>query len=188
MIDRLCDQAAEDDMAVACVYCDFRARDEQSATGLLGALLKQVLSALEPIPDVIQRAFSNPKHGVCGPKLLLPDILDMLIKSCQKRVFICIDALDEFPAKRRPELWESLQQIVRRCPNTRLFLTGRLHIREEVQEYFPARAEMLRISPRKDDIRSYLTMRLSQAPESDALDKELEAEILKTLPEAATRT
>jgi len=38
----------------------------------------------------------------------------MLAKSLSglERAFICIDALDEFPADHRSELWESLQRIV----------------------------------------------------------------------------
>ena len=40
VIDRLCDQENVDKVAVVCVYCDFNAQDEQTATGVLGALLK----------------------------------------------------------------------------------------------------------------------------------------------------
>ena len=177
MIHKLCDWANSRDEAVACVYCDFRARNEHSATELLGVLLKQVVGAQESIPDEVQTAYNNSQRGLGGRRLSLPDILEILIKSCQKRVFICIDALDEFSAKRRPELWKSLQQIVRKCPNTRLFLTGRLHIREEVQEYFPARAEMLRISPKEPEIMPYLRVQLAQALGPGAVDEALIADI-----------
>jgi len=189
VIDTLCDQADASNIAVACVYCDFNAR-EQSATALFGALLKQVVSALEPIPDQVQKAFGDSKRGVGGRRLLLPDILKMLSKSlsCLRRVFICIDALDEFPAKHRPELWESLQQIILKCTNTRLFLTGRLHIRGEVQKYFPGSANMLRISSGARDIRLYLEMKLRREFELDAMDKELEADILRIIPEVVSGT
>ena len=172
-------------MAVACVYCDFHGQEEQSATGLLGSLLKQVVNALEPVPDEVQRAFENSKGGVGGRRLLLPDIVEMLVRSLSRlrRAFICIDALDEFPAKQRPELWGSLQQVVRKCPAARLFLTGRLHVREEVLKYFPRTAEMLPISPSEHDIGSYLRMRLSRDPELDAMDERLEADILRIIPE-----
>ena len=185
MIDRLCDQVYAGGIVVACVYCDFNAQNQQSATGLLGVLLKQVVSALEPIPDEIQRAFEISKGRVGGRRPLLPDIIDMLARSVSSlhRVFICIDALDEFPAKHRPELWGSIQQIVRKCPNTRVFLTGRLHIRDEVQKYFHEAAEMLGISPRGNDIESYLRMRLGRDPELDAMDEELEIDILRIIPE-----
>ena len=190
VIDTLCDQVDAGNMTIACVYCDFHAQNEQSATRILGVLLKQVVSALEPVPDEVQRAFENSKRGVGGRRLLLPDILEMLVMSlsCFRRIFICIDALDEFPAKHRPELWEYLQQTTQRCPNTRLFLTGRLHIRDEVQRYFPSTAEMLPISPSAHDIWLYLKMRLSRDPEFDAMDKELEADILRVIPEVTSGT
>ena len=190
VIDRLCDQVVAGKTAVACVYCDFNAQNEQSATGLLGALLKQIVSALEPIPGEVQRAFEDSKGRVGGRRFLLPDILDMLVKSLSRlgRVFICIDALDEFPDKHRPELWESLQQIERRCPATRLFLTGRIHIRDEVQKYFPGTAEMLPISTSPHDIGLYVRMRLDRDPEPDAMNEELEADILRIIPEVVSGT
>ena len=190
VIDTLCDQENVDKVAVVCVYCDFNARDQQTATGVLGALLKQVVSALDPIPDQVQKAFEGSKREAGGRRLLLPDILEMLTKSLSRlrRVFICIDALDEFPAKHRPELWESLQQIVVKCPNTWLFLTGRLHIRHEVQRYFPNTATMLPIGSRMHDIGLYLTMRLNRDLELDAMDEELEADILRIIPEVASGT
>jgi len=190
VIDRLCDGADVDNMAVACVYCDFSTQDEQSATGLLGALLKQVVLALEPIPGQVRKAFEGSRRGVGGRRLLLPDILVMFSESlqCLRRVFICIDALDEFPANRRPELWESWQKVVMKCQKIRLFLTSRLHIRDEVQKYFPSTAEMLPIISRTDDIGLYLRMRLRRDSELDAMNKELEADILRIIPEVASGT
>jgi len=190
VIDRLCDQADVGSMAVACVYCDFSTQEEQSVTGLLGALLKQVVLALEPIPDRVQKAFEDSKRGVGGRRLLLADILAMLSQSLSylRRVFICIDALDEFLAKNRPEFWESLQEIVLKCPNIRLFLTGRVHIRDEVQKYFPSTAEMLQISSRTHDIGIYVKMRLSRDSELDAMNAELETDILRIIPEVVSGT
>ena len=179
VVDRLCDQEDVDNMAVACEYCDFRAQNEQSPTGLLGSLLRQVISALEPIPEEVQRAFEKSKRRVGGRRLQLPDILEILAKSLSRlrRVFICIDALDEFPARHRPELWESLQQVVQKCQNTRLFLTGRLHIRDEVWQHFPEAAEVLSISPRERDIWLHPRMRLNGDSEPDEMGKESEANI-----------
>jgi len=190
VIDKLCDLVEAGNKVVTCVYCDFYAQNAQSATGLLGAVLKQVVSALEPIPDEVKKVFKNSKGGLGGRRLLLPDILAMLVKSLSllRQVFICIDALDEFPAKQRPELWESLQQIVRKCPSIRLFLTGRLHIRDEVQRYFPSSAEMLPISPSANDIGLYLRMRLNRDSEADARDEKLEADILRIIPEVTSGT
>ena len=60
----------------------------------------------------------------------------------------------------------SLQQIMRKCPNTRLFLIRRLHLRGEVQKHVSGIAEILPISPRKHEIGLYLRLRLNRARSS----------------------
>ena len=109
----------------------------------------------------------------------------MLIKSLSalRWGFICIDALDEFPTKHRPELWEPLQHVIRECPNIRLFITGRPHIQGEVRGYFPTYPILAPIIPTKEDIGGYVTMRLRKDTEPDAMDPELEADILGIIPE-----
>ena len=170
---------------MACIYCDFHEHKSQSAAGVLGALLKQLVAGVEPIPKEIKEAFGRAKGKVDGRALRLPEIHTMLTKSVSslRRGFICIDALDEFPTKYRPEIWESLQNIVRECPNVRLFITGRPHIREEVKKYFPGYPDLSSIKPTEEDIRGYVAMRLRGDLESDAMDPELEADILQIIPE-----
>ena len=173
-----------DNVVVACIYCDFHEHKEQSATNALAALLKQVVAGVEPIPEEIKEAFDRAKRKVDGRTLRLPEIHKMLIKSVSslRRGFICIDALDEFPTKHRPEFWGSLQHIVQECPKIRLFITGRPHIREEVKKYFPRYPDLSSVKPTEEDIREYITMRLRKDSESDAMDSELEADILRIIP------
>ena len=170
---------------MACIYCDFYEHKEQSATRVLAALLKQVVAGVEAIPEEINKAFERANRKVDGLAPQLPQIHKMLAKSVSslRRGFICIDALDEFPIKHRPELWNSLQQIVRECPNIRLFITGRPHIREEVKKYFPGYPDLSSMKPTDEDIRGYVTARLKRDPESDAMDPELEADILRIIPD-----
>ncbi|RPA89751.1 hypothetical protein L873DRAFT_1720579, partial [Choiromyces venosus 120613-1] len=184
VIDTLCDQIGGDNVAVACIYCDFHAQNEQSATTMLGALLKQVVAGVEPIPSEIKSAFERAKKQVDGRTLRLPEIRAMLVKSLSylRRGFICIDAVDEFPQKGRPELWDSLRHIMRECPNTRLFITGRPHIRDEVRKYFSGSATVIPIKPRMEDIVRYLEMRLDRDPDADIMDESLRADILRVIP------
>ena len=190
IIDTLYHTIDGDNVAVACMYCDFHSDKEQSATSVLVALLKQLVAGVEPIPEAISKAYQRAKRVVDGWTLRLPEIQAMLVQSLSslQRGFICIDALDEFPPKQRPELWESLQHVVRECPNTWLFITGRPHIREEVKKYFPGYPDLAPIKPTEEDIREYITMRLKKDSELDAMDAELEAEILRIIPDRISGT
>ena len=186
VIDALCNSIGGDNVAVACVYCDFHAHKEQSTAGVLAALLKQLIAGVEPVLGEIKEAFERAKKEDDGRALRLPEIRAMLIKSLSslRRGFICIDALDEFPTKHRPQLWDSLQHVARECPNTRLFITGRPHIREEVKKYFPGYPGLAPIKPTKEDIRGYIIMRLEKDSErDDAMDTKLEADILRIIPD-----
>src|SRR5205807_3617129 len=126
VVDKLCDQAGGENTPVACFYFDFAARKEQSATSVLGSLLKQLVSGMEGIPEEVSRAYQEQKKVIGGREPRLPDIVKMLqtITSSQ-RTFVCIDSLDECAAAHRTKLLDSLKQILEKSPRTRLFVTGR---------------------------------------------------------------
>ena len=133
VIDKLYDQASKQNLAVACLYCDFLAQQEQTITNMMGAILKQLVSRGD-IPNGVRRALQEGKEAG-GRRLLLADLARMLkiaIASLPP-VFICIDALDEFLPKNLTELLESLRDIVLECPTTRIFLTGRPHVTEAIR-------------------------------------------------------
>ena len=92
VIDRLLKGIDGDSEAVAYVYCDFTTQNMQSAGAVLGSVLRQVVGALEEIPDELQKAFERAKNQADGCGLLLSEILDMLTKFLPslKRAFICI--------------------------------------------------------------------------------------------------
>ena len=184
VIDRLLDGVDGDGVAVAYVYCDFSAQNMQFASTVLGSVLRQVVGALADIPDGVQKAFERARRQADGCGLRLPEILDMLAKSLKRleRGFICIDALDEFPTKHRAQLWNSLQRVVRECPNARLFLTGRPQITAEVESYFPGEADMVKLEPTSGDIRIYIEERMKEDLDMSGMDEGLRADIRRTIP------
>ena len=167
------------------MYCDFSTQNMQSASAVLGSVLRQVVGALEEIPDEVQQAFERAKSQSDGCGLRLPEIVSMLTKLLPslRRSVICIDALDEFPTKHRAQLWNSLQGIVLSCPNTRLFLTGRPQVRTEVERYFLGKVDMIKIEPTSDDIGRYIQERLNEDPDTNTLDEGLRAAIRRVIPE-----
>ena len=156
MIDNLCDQAGEKDLVVAWLYCDFLAHKEQLATAMLGAILKQLVST-RGIPENVRQTFRK----LSDRGLRLPDIVGMLKTtiSLLPQVYICIDALDESTPKSRQELLWSLRDIVQGSPSTRVLITGRPHVEEEVKKYF-TNVITVPVSPTSSDIKVYLDARL----------------------------
>ena len=184
VIDKLCDQATGRRAAVSCFYFDFAAQKEQSPTSMMGALLKQVVSGLEEIPEGITRAYKDHQKVIDGRGLKLADIVKMLqTTASEKPTFICIDALDECVAGYRVKVLDSLNQILRRSPGTRMFVTGRPQIQAEVEKRLSRRAKFLHITPRRHDIIGYLHTRLEEDTKLHAMDDSLKADILKKIPE-----
>ena len=151
---------------------------------MLGALLKQVVGGLREVPEEIVKAYENQKMGIGGRAPRLADIVKMLqTTSSGKRTFMCIDALDECAADHRVKLLNSLDQIVQKSPGTRIFVTGRPHIRDEIQRRISGRVTSTRITPNRSDIIGYLRTRLNEDTNPDAMDSSLEADILKKIPD-----
>jgi len=187
VIDTLGDWAREQNAAVVCFYFDFAAQKEQSPTTTLSALLKQVVCGLEEIPGKITKAFRDQKKVIGGRKLGLGEIVEMLQDiSSSRPIFICIDALDECMAEYRAELLDSLNQVIHKSPTIRVFLAGRLPIRDDVMKYLAGWIVAIPIIPTKDDIVRFLREKLKKDATPDAMDKSLEADIIKTIPETVS--
>jgi len=181
VIDSLCDQASKEDITVACLYCDFLNQQDQTITTMMGAILKQLVGG-DGIPIYLREAFQKGQRVIGGRGLLLADLMPMLRTAIASlpQVFICIDALDECLPKNLPEFLESLRNIVRESPTTRIFLTGRPHIEAAIQRYF-TKAVVIPVSPNADDIRNYLKMKLDRDDEPEAMDNDLREDIVNVI-------
>jgi len=77
---------------------------------------------------------------------------------------------------------------VHMCPNVRVFLSGSFQIRSEVKKYFLGMTRRVQISPGEQDFGLYIRMRLSLDPKPEVMAKELEADILRIIPEVTSAT
>ena len=182
VIDNLRNLAGED-IAVAGLYYGAPAQQEPTIENVMGAILKQLLGRGD-IPKDIRGAFQEGKGETDGRGLRLADLVGMLkiAIASLRQVFICIDALDECRPEDLPELLKSLRDIVRESPTTRIFLTGRPHVREDVQRYFTTMV-VIPISPNTDDIRSYLEMRLGGDAGLETMNDDLRGDIVRVILE-----
>ena len=184
VVDRLCDQARGQGTAVTCFYFDFVARKEQSATNVLGSLLKQVVGGMAKVPEEISRAFQQERMALGGRGPRLPDMVKMLQTiTAELPTFVCIDALDECAAVHRVTLLDSLKQIFEKSPRTRIFIIGRPHIQAEIEKRLAGRVISVSVGASRDDIIEYLRIRLDKDETPDAMDESLAADIMEKIPE-----
>jgi len=183
VVDRLCDQTRGQNTAVTCFYFDFGARKEQTATSMLGSLLKQVISGMERVPEEISWALQEQKRIVSGRKPQLVDIVKMLqLITSSLRTFMVIDALDECTVVQRFRLLDSLKEILDKSSGVRILVTGRPHVRAEIERRHAGRVTCVSVGPATDDIINFLRVRLSEDETPDAMDERLEADILDKIP------
>ena len=189
VIDKLCDETAEEDTIVACFYFDFASRNEQSPVNMLGSLLRQLVSGLDGIPEAVVRCFQNEKKAIGGRGLQVSGILKMFQTiTTTKRTFICVDALDECVPEHRMGILESLGQIVRGSLDTRIFLTGRSHVGSEVERKLNGAATFVLIEPTGDGIAMYLRDKLKNDTAPEMMSSALEANIMESIPEISSET
>ena len=188
VIDKLCDEAGGD-TAVLCFYFDFAARNEQSPVNMLGSLLRQLVSGLEEIPEVVVKDFRKQEKVIGGRGLQVPGILKMFQAiTTTKRTFICIDALDECVPEHRMVVLESLGQILQGSPNIRLFMTGRPQVQTEVEKRLNGVATFMSIQPTQDGVVRYLRHKLRNDTTPEIMSSTLEDEIIKSIPEMNSET
>ena len=189
VVDKLCDEAGEEDTAVMCFYFDFAARNGQSPVNMLGSLLRQLVSGLEKIPDPVVQDYRKQKKGIGGRGLQVSEILKMFQAiAATRRMFICVDALDECMPEHRMVVLESLRQILQGSPNTCLFMTGRPQVRTEVEKRLDGAVSFISIQPTQDGVVRYLRDKLGKDTTPEAMSSTLEAEIVRSIPEMNSET
>jgi len=133
----------------------------------------------------IAQAYEDQGKVIGGRVSQLADIVKMLqITSSKKSTFICVDALDECLAGHRVKVLDSLNQVLLKCPDTRILVTRRPHIRAEIAKRLPRRVMSVSITPKRSDIIGYLHARLDEDTTPDAMDSRLEVDILEKIPDS----
>jgi len=189
VIDKLCDDAVEGDPTVMCFYFDFAARNEQSPVNMLGSLLRQLVSGRGEILEMIGRDFRKEKMSIGGRGLQVSGIVKMFETiAATRRTVICVDALDECVPEHRMMILESLGQIVRGSPDTRIFMTGRPHVRSEVEREFGGAATFIFIRTTEDGVLRFLSEKLRKDTTPSMMSSALEGDIMKGILAISSET
>lgn len=117
----------------------------------------------------------------------LGDIVKMLqlIISSQP-TYMCLGALDECTPVQRFRLLDSLKEILEKSGDAQIFVTGRPHIKGEIQASLAGRVRSVSVGPTRDDIVRFLRVRLSQDGTLEAVNEGMEADILEKTPRSVS--
>ena len=156
---------------------------------MIGSLLGQICLGAVGAVGEIKNAFEKSRWGG-GNGLRLPEMLGLFVKTIGsiERVYICVDAMDELVPQHRSEFLRTLRQIIQEAPNIRLFLTGRPHIRGELEKHLTQGAYTIHIVPDQGDIARYLSRKLDDDDDRDPdlMTENLRNDIMKIMLEKAS--
>ena len=156
---------------------------------LIGSLLRQISLGGVGKVDEIQNAFERSRQGG-GKGLRLSEMVELFVKTIGSlgRVYICVDAMDELLPQHRSEFLRALQLIIQKAPNVRLFLTGRPHIRGELDKRLTRGVDTIHIVPDRGDITRYLTRKMDDDDDQDPglMTEDLRNGIMKIMLEKAS--
>jgi hypothetical protein len=173
----LTDKFQGQNVAIVCLYCDYRDRENQVPVNMMGSILRQLVTELPAIPEEIIQTFQTKKQRKCE-RLELSDasrFLSLVLNSFDW-TFVCIDALDECEGGHRGPFLRSLKQLSE--SSMKLFITGRPHVQDELNKFLHLKSpQPLQIMAHGDDIKKYVASKIADDPNEHAMNEKLKGEI-----------
>jgi len=181
-VDHLLRKTWCDDIGVTFLYCNYKARADQSALSLLATLLKQLVQSRPDVAASVTRMYDH--HSKRGSRPSLDDVFGTLQSVCSDydAVFIVVDALDEFMDKdgRRGQFINKLRDLQTNI-DVRLMFTSRFI--PEIMENFSSNPN-LEVRASEDDVRRYVEGQIPRLPNCIKRDDELKRDIENKIVEA----
>ena len=153
-VDHLQELFKGEDIAVACIFCNYQERSTQSLEELVASVLKQIIqnrpSVLKSIKEFYEEFCGQQWH----PRLNnLIDALRLEIQTYSK-VFIILDALDECQEDYQWGLITKLESI-----SSKVYLMVTSHLLDLIKQKFPGACRM-DINAEDGDVRKYIESRI----------------------------
>jgi hypothetical protein len=183
VIDYLGAPERESQIGLGYIYCDYRDQKEQTIENILGAVLTQLLESLPEIPAAVLEIHGQRVNQ--RKPLSLEDSSELLRITCAqfRRVYICLDALDEL----QPVYLEALLRRLCDVPAAiQIFLTGRPHVRKVVQQFAKTDIGII-IEANESDIRRFIEHEIGGPNdlEPEAIDETLRKLIIDKVVDSA---
>ena len=174
--------AADQNIGIIYLYCNFRRRDEQGAEDLLASLLKQLTQRQSSLPDNVKALYNQHRHKRTRPSFdEISRALQSVAAMCSQ-VFIIVDALDECQASDscRMKFLTEIFNLQAKC-EVHLFATSRFIL--EITEVFKS-STWLEIHATRDDVEMYLEGHMQQLPSFVQRNQQLQEEIKTGISES----
>jgi hypothetical protein len=180
-IDHLLQSMQSNSIGVAYVYCDYKAQEEQNASSMLAAIVKQLVQARPLVAEPVERL--HKKHYDCGTKPSIEEIFKTAQEVVAKysTIYIVIDALDECRDRDGTgRLFLGRLQALRAGKDIRLLATSRFipEIEAELKG-----AETLEIQASNEDVRRFVAGQMYRLPQCIQQDSSLQKMVEEKIAE-----
>ena len=183
VIDHLWNNVRKEGIGVAYIYCDYLKYREQTTLHLVGSLLKQLAQQQNPVSESLEGYYNRHRTSNTDPDP--KGAFEVLKAECDNwsRIFIIVDALDECSEKdaTRQRLVEGLLSL-QGSKRINILVTSRpipsILCDFEVWERLGIRASSA-------DIQDYLLGQMDRFSKRVVVGKDLQAQIISTIVDAA---
>ncbi|RFU75866.1 ankyrin repeat [Trichoderma arundinaceum] len=169
-------------IGIAYIYCNYQRQKEQEIENLFSSLIKQLSQSLPSLPDCVRDIYRKNKSKKTRPSL--DEILAVLhsILEMYTRVFIIIDALDEYQSSPvcRQKLLAELFNLQQKC-GANFLMTSRFI--PEIVDHFKTTSVFLEIRASTKDVRRYLKGQIELLPTFIQQNQELQKKIIAEISE-----
>jgi hypothetical protein len=159
VVDQLQTDLTRENIGVAAIYLNHKEMDTQSPSLLLASLWRQLVFA-KSIPSMLHNLYAAHREKRTRPSL--DDDYAVLRSAISEysKVFILVDALDEYPERERNIL---LRRLAALGATVNLMLTSRPHVK--IDDVIPdSDVEALEVRATDEDVRLYVDAQISLSP------------------------
>ncbi|KAL9103979.1 MAG: hypothetical protein Q9163_001041 [Psora crenata] len=169
-------------VTVAFAYLSHVDRNLLTAADVVASMVKQIAQSIPDAHLALDKAFKNSKKQSSKPRL--EDLEKMMAALCQAlpRVFMVLDALDEFDSIQRKLLLGSLSRFTNAL-GVHLFITCRTHL--DLSTKHVNRCTHIEIRANEHDIKLYLSQAIDESEMEDVVTDDFRAEILARVAASA---
>lgn len=159
VVNHLDSRNRNSDTGVACVYLNHKETETQTPANLLAALWKQLVVG-KSIPPPVLQLYTHHRNRATRPSL--DEVFKVLQSALTQysKVYIIVDALDEYPEDRRNILLKYLSPAMLGMATVNIMLTSRPHV--TLEPFFP-NFQILEIRATAEDIGRYVDLQILQS-------------------------